>query len=194
MSVPNLKQTVEFVRASKPWDFTTASGLCAYASAVVAALHAVNPNFGHLVKNASQNHCVDSLGRRHGRDVTLYKSTGQVVDFIEKSDPSNNPGDHGVIWLVGPENEYPVSSWFAPVGTPPVDPTVPPDDLTPRVTALEMEVAANKLRMESINTRFDAESKENVTAHEAFVRKPLPDYIGTVRIFGFTFNIVSKPR
>lgn len=194
MSVPNFKHVIQQVKDSKPWDFTTAAGLCAYTQACIRALHAANPRFGNLVKSQAQNHCVDGLGRRHARDVALYKETGQIVDFIEKSDPSTNPDDHGVIWLVGPENEYPESSWFAPEGVtpgpvdppvdPPADPPVPP---VPSPNPLEPRLLLVENKLSALEARIDAESKENV-------KKPLPDYVGTIRIFGFSFNVVSRPR
>jgi hypothetical protein len=134
----------------------------------------------------------------------LYKPTGQIVDFISSAgfepDPSQPEPGNAVTWGVGPEGEYPESSWFAPEsgGTVPIPPVEPPVDptLAAKVAALEAQVAglaaqldtkADKVRVEAINTRFDNESKENV-------KKPLPDYVGSVRILGFTFNIVSRPR
>lgn len=193
MAVPNLEHVVQAVRDSKHWPFDTKEQLCAYTQACIKALHAVDPNFGNLEKAPAQNHCADSHGRLHATDVSLYKPTGQVVDFISSSGfgfPPDTPYDdqNAVAWHEGPEGEYPESKWFAPVGgSTPTDPTDP--DLEARVASLEEEVRnlkivvhQNKERMEAINDRFDAESKKNV-------QYPLPDYIG--RLFGIT--IVSRP-
>ena len=185
MSVPDLKYVVQQVRDSKPWPFRSKEQLCAYTQACITALHAVDKDFGNLRKIPAQNHCTDGEGRLHATDVALYKPTGQIIDFIgsagfEPDETLPEPGND-VVWSVGHEGEYPEDKWFAPVGTPPVV------DLEARVKSLEAEVAMNKTRMEDINTRFDNESKDNV-------KKPLPDYVGTVRVFGFSFNIVSKPR
>ena len=212
MAVPDLKHVVQAVRNAGPngqggpWPFRSKEQLCAYTQACIRALYAADSNFGNLKKVPAQNHCTDSQGRLHATDVALYKPTGQIIDFIASAgfepDPSKPEPGNGVTWGVGPEGEYPETSWFAPSnggstpGPGPVDPPPgpTPDPLEPRVVVLEAEltnlkaeVAANKTRMEAINTRFDGESNDNV-------KKPLPDYVGTVRIFGFSFNVVSKPR
>lgn len=210
MAVPDLKHVVQQVRNAGPngnggpWPFRSKAQLCAYTQACIRALHAVDPNFGNLRKIPAQNHCEDAQGNLHATDVALYKTTGQIIDFIASAgfepDPSLPEPGNGVTWGVGPEGEYGPEKWFAPgdaetnPGPGPVDPTPVPNPLEPRVLALEQDlqnlkavVEANKNRMEAINARFDAESLENV-------KKPLPDYVGTIRLLGFSFNVVSRPR
>ena len=198
MAIPDLKHVVQRVRDSKTWPFRSKADLCAYTHACIVALHEADPNFGNLEKAPAQNHCVDASGRRHATDVALYKTTGQIVDFISSAgfepDPSLPEPENAVSWHEGPENEYPQSMWYAPVGSVPgpVDPPPGPvpNPLEVRVATLEAQIASANLailqnaeRMEAINTRFDAESKDNV-------KKPLPDYVG--RLFGFT--VTSRPR
>lgn len=200
--IPDLQHVVQQVRDSKTWPFRSKEQLCAYTQACIKALHAADANFGNLVKSEGQNHCKDSQDRRHAVDVTLWKPTGQIVDFIASADFQPDPDlpepENNVAWTVGPEGEYPESSWFAPEagGVPPVDPPVDPvpNPLEARVAVLEAQIASANLailrnaeRMEAINTRFDDESKQNV-------KKPLPDYVGSVRIFGFNIRVVSKPQ
>lgn len=155
--VPDLKHIIAAVRNSKPWPFRSAADLCRYANACVVALHEEDPNFGHLEKSAGQSHCTDPLGRLTSRDVALYKSTGQIVDFILSAgfepDPSMPEPANAVAWGVGPEGEYGPEKWLMPVAegsTGPVDPEPEPEpephpepppppapNLEPRVTALE---------------------------------------------------------
>ena len=201
MAVPDLKHVVRAVRDSKRWPFRSKEQLCTYAQACIKALHKVDSNFGNLEKAPAQNHCVDASGRRHATDVAFYKPTGQAIDFIVSAgfEPDTNKlePENSVGWGVGPEGEYPESKWYAPVDdSDPIDPPLdlPPVSLDPRVVGLESEVvdlkakvAANAARIESINNRIDADSKENV-------KKPLPVYVGTIRILGFSFNLVSRPR
>lgn len=182
--IPNLRHIVQGVRDSRAWDFSSREALCAYSNAVVVALYEADPNFGHLLKTAAQNHCVDPHGRRHAVDVALYRVTGQIVDFIASAGVGS---PNAVTWQVGPEGEYSTSQWLLPVaGTAPTPGTPPPDapsDLAARFSRLEATVEMDRVRMEAINTRFDRESGANV-------KHPLPDYAATV--FGFT--ITSKPQ
>lgn len=107
---------VRAVRNSRAWDFRTREELARYNNAVVVALHAADPNWGHLSKSEAQNHSVDPLGRRHAVDAALYKANGQIVDFIGSAgfDP-DNPPPNPVAWSVGPEGEYGQDRWFSPV-------------------------------------------------------------------------------
>jgi len=181
MSVPNFQHVVQQVRDAQVWDFSTKAGLCAYGNAVVVALHGVDPNFGHLVKFAGQNHCVDPDGRLCAVDVTLYKATGQIVDFI-LSAGVGSPNE--VVWGVGPEGEYGPERWFAPVPSGPTPPgPPPPDPLEPRVVALELELT-------EILNQIGILNRQLADLDAAVVRKPLPDYTG--RLFGF--SITSRPK
>ena len=124
MSVPDLSYVVVQVRNSQDWNnFATEADLCAYCNAVVCELYLVDANFGHLRKDPGQTHCTDPVGNLSARDVTLYKPTGQVVDFIVSA--GFGPGvDNAVCWNPGPEGEYGPDKWFAPVngdGTDPED-------------------------------------------------------------------------
>lgn len=200
MAVPNLRHIVEQVRSSRPWPFRSKEQLCAYTNACVVALHNADPNFGHLVKTAAQNHCVDSLNRRHATDVALYRPTGQIVDFITSAgfepDPNKPEPPNSISWNVGPEGEYPTSSWFAPADsgtTPPPPPPPPNGDLEAKVAALQAEVNTlkavvenNRVRMEAINTRFDEEMKR------VYHHGELPEYSGRAPLFGGT--VISRPR
>jgi len=196
--LPDLKHVIQQVRDSKQWPFRSKEQLCAYTQACIRALHVVDANFGNLKKAETQNHCKDSLDRLHATDIALYKSTGQIVDFISSAgfepDLSKPEPENDVIWGVGPEGEYPETSWFAPLaGTPPVDPPVEPPvepptpSLEPRVAALEAQLVEILKQLGSINEGFAQLSTE-------VVRKPLPEYVGSFRILGFTVTIVSRPR
>jgi len=114
-TMPNLQYVVQQVRDSQAWDFTTKDGLCSYCNACVYALYQVDPGFGHLTKSDGQNHCVDPDGRNCATDVALYKPTGQICDFIVSAGFGTPPPPNDVCWFPGEMNEYPASSWFAPV-------------------------------------------------------------------------------
>ena len=204
--VPNLVTVVQQVRASKIWPFRSKEQLCAYTQAVIKALHATDSNFGNLVKSEGQNHCTDSQGRHHATDVALYKSTGQIVDFISSAgfepDLSKPEPGNDVTWGVGPEGEYPESSWFAPEpgGTVPIPPVEPPVDpsLAGRVTDLESRAGYHQSLIANLFKLHD-EVVSQITAINnqiatQVVLKPLPEYVGSFRIFGFNVTIVSRPR
>jgi hypothetical protein len=153
MSVPNLKAIVQQVRNSRAWDFTMKAGLCAYSNAVVVALHAADPRFIHLGKTASQNHCVDPLGRRHAVDAALFVETGQAMDFIENASfgllrPANN-----VTWgTKDPVGKYPPDRGFVPVGEvpppPEEEPELPPDPIPPPPSDLGTQMRLNAINLE----------------------------------------------
>lgn len=200
MSVPDLQHIVQAVRDSTAWDFTSKAGLCAYSNAVVNALYAEDSGFGHLTKSEAQNHCTDTLGRRHAVDVALYLNTGQVVDFIQSAGYGVPPPENAVSWNVGPENEYPPSSWFAPDGssTPPDPPPDPPDDseLEPRVEALEAQVqvlvAVNQSQsdiIEEITHQIGLLNTQLAQLDAATVKQPLPAYKGR----NWAGTVISNP-
>lgn len=202
MSVPNLQSVVQTVRDSRAWDFTTKTGLCAYSHAVVEALHAADANIGHLVKSEAQNHCTDAQGRRHAVDVALYRPTGQIIDFISSAGFGDPPPANAVTWTVGPEGEYPETSWFAPVpesGTTLHNPGMPPPstDLTQILTRLTLLESRANLFMDlasEITKQIGILNQQLANLDAAVVKQPLPDYEGTGRIFGFGFSVISRPR
>ena len=190
----NLQHIVQHVRDWGSWDFTTKAGLCAYSHAVIVELHSVDPNWGHLVKSEGQNHCVDPLGRNVAVDAALYKATGQIVDFIQGAGERPAGGGNEVAWQVGPEGEYPLSSWLEPVpggvSPPDVPPVVPG---TPPTLPLEtlMRFQAIDREIEALHALFQ-ELLDQMTLVNNYIAKPLPEYIGRAPLFGGT--VISKPR
>lgn len=213
MSVPNLKHVVQQVRDSQAWDFSTKEALCAYSNAVVMALHAADPNFGHLKKSAGQNHCTDPEGRFCAVDVALHKATGSVVDFIGSAG-INQPNP--VTWNVGPEGEYSTDKWFAPVpnlgttvpnpGTP--DPPLPdPADLVARrLVELQAELSATRLRVTMLESQSKTfhELAAEIATQIGIVNQQIADLSGKVGqeyegsgkvgFFGGSFTVVSRPK
>jgi len=187
--VPNLEYVVWQVRNSQSWDFTTKAGLCQYSNAVVEALYKTNNAFGHLSKTEAQNHCIDSLGRRHAVDVTLYLLTGQVVDFIASAGYGNPPPPNDVTWNEGPIGEYPASSWFSPVD----DDDPPSGNLEDRVTELEVDVEVLNAQVIGLQSQITELAHQISDMHQLFVVKPLPDYFGIGRLFGISIPVTSKP-
>lgn len=147
MAIPTLIAIVQVVRDSRQWDFSSDEGVCAFSHAVVVALHTANADFGHLRKRADQNHCVDPLGRNVAVDVTLYRPTGQVVDFIRNVGPGT---ENAVAWTVGPVNEYTVADWLAPVDREVLDERPAPGDREvshERLAPVDREVSDERLAL-----------------------------------------------
>jgi hypothetical protein len=82
VSMPNHRKIIEAVFYSRDWDIGSHEGLRDYTEAAVTALHAHDPNWGHLRKNPGQTQ-ID--GR--GEDSALYRvpeANGKLraVDFL----------------------------------------------------------------------------------------------------------------
>jgi hypothetical protein len=198
MSVPNLKHVVQQVRDAQAWDFSTKEALCAYSNAVVVALHAADPNFGHLKKSAGQNHCTDAEGRFCAVDVALYKPTGQVIDFIGSAG-INQPNP--VTWNVGPEGEYPADKWFAPVasGEPPAPTPIPEP-----APVVDLEPLRQRIQLLEARAAGFAEIAAEIVKQIGIVNQQIADlsgkvgqeYEGTGKVgfFGGSFTVVSRPK
>lgn len=204
MAVPNLQHVVQAVRDSQPWDFSTKEGLCAYGNAVVVALHAADPAFGHLLKDPGQTHCVDPDGRLCAVDVALHKPTGTVVDFILSAGVGS---ENKVVWGPGPAGEYGPDRWFAPIpnsGTPVPDPGTPQpaDGLELRVKLLEtrmaiaIEMASAALKETAITKQRAEAINDRLIAVDAAAIKELPEYVGSGRVgfWGGSFTVTSRPK
>jgi hypothetical protein len=132
----------------------------------------------------------------------LYRPTGQHVDFIvnagfepdlTKPEPANV-----VAWSEGPLNEYPPSSWFAPVSsnTPIPVPIPPGDTLENRVALLELQMSQQQAINQGLQSQITELAKQIADLHQLFVAKPLPEYEGrgSVGFFGGSFTVISRPR
>lgn len=126
---------VQLVRDRGGWDFRTKAGLCAYSNAVVVALHAADPAYGHLSKSEGQNHCVDPIGRNVAVDAAFYKPTGQAFDFIGSAGYGDPPPENKVWWgTEDPVGKYAPADWLEPVAGAPAPPPIvvaPPPVVTP---------------------------------------------------------------
>jgi hypothetical protein len=118
VSMPNHRKIIEAVFYSRDWDIGSHEGLRDYTEAAVTALHAHDPNWGHLRKNPGQTQ-ID--GR--GEDSALYRvpeANGKLraVDFLIDAQLSTaRPA-----WQPDPEPYYTASDWFAPLGRAPLPP------------------------------------------------------------------------
>lgn len=124
MSVPNHFSVVQEVYTKGLWhksvDLTTKQGCGEFTEAVVSALHAVDPNWGHFRKRPGQEQW-----NGHAVDAACYK-LGSGVDFIASS---QSPTAR-IHWLPYPDAP-PSPDWYF-TETPPVVvaplPTSPVDD------------------------------------------------------------------
>lgn len=199
MAIPNLAHIVHQVRASQNWPFRSKEQLCAYSHACIVAFYNTDPDFGKLRKISAQNHCVDSSGLLGAVDVALYKSTGQIVDFISSAgfepDLTKPEPPNLVTWRVGPENEYGPNDWFAPGN---VVPNPPSNELEQRISMLErqMNVLLN-VHVSGLQSQITELAHQIAELHQLFVSKAelkslLPEYEGRAPLFGGT--VISRPR
>lgn len=106
--VPNHLSVVEGVLATGQYDLKTHAGQAAFVDAVVLALHAHDPRWGHLIKRPGQTNI-----HGHGEDSALYKlpnSKAHAVDFIEGAGGPNPK----VGWGPDPIAHYKHSDWLDP--------------------------------------------------------------------------------
>lgn len=117
MSVPDYSNIVNAVKTNGNYNLETHDGCGIFCEAVVKALHSADPNFGHLKKTGAQNNY-----NGHALDVTLYRATGQTVDFVYSG---GDPGAHPS-WSVNEGDNYPADQfWIDPGGSVPVSPVSP---------------------------------------------------------------------
>jgi hypothetical protein len=141
MSVPNHFSVVQQVFAAGSWRLDTREGCGEFTEAVVSALHAVDPNWGHFRKRPGQEQW-----NGHAVDAACYR-LGSGVDFIASS---QSPTAR-INWLVYPDAP-PSPDWYAPetspvVVIPPVD--KPPDALPPDL-AVAFQLAKLSARLELV--------------------------------------------
>lgn len=105
MSTPNHAEIVNQVFARGGWTLSSKEGAGAFCEAVVSALHAVDPEWGHLKKSGAQNQF-----NGHAVDAALYRATGNTADFIYAA----GDADARPSWGVNEDDHYPASSWVAP--------------------------------------------------------------------------------
>jgi hypothetical protein len=131
MSLPNDFAIVQAVFNSRDWQIHTHAGLRDFTEAVVVALHAHDPNWGHLRKYGGQTNIE---GR--AEDSALYRvpeanGKRRSVDFVLDANASTaRPG-----WGPDTQARYAEADWYAPSGatstpTKPT-PTPPPPAVKP---------------------------------------------------------------
>lgn len=125
--IPDFREIPKQLFDSGAFDLHTEDGQAAYVDAVVSALHAKDPRFGHLRKKKGQTQI-----HGHGEDSALYLSDvpgqSQAVDFISGAGGTNpQPG-----WQVDAPS-YSYQDWIDPtlhgdrVTVQPVKPPYPGD-------------------------------------------------------------------
>jgi hypothetical protein len=127
MSVPNDFSIVEAVYKTGHYNLITHAGQAAFVDAAVLALHAHDPNWGHIKKKPGQTNI-----HGHAEDAAIYKladGTARAVDFIAGA----GGWTPTLYWNVG-EFVYKHSDWLdpadhdgeeAPQPQPPSQPTYP---------------------------------------------------------------------
>lgn len=188
MSIPNHYDIVHRLYLSREWTLTTPAGACAFTDAAVRALHAADPNWGHLRKTYPQNGCYASGSLTgHAIDAAMWLPTGQTVDFIVSA---GGPDARGIGWTVHEGDAYPPERWYAPQPAaaqpepppfvqPPPPPPAPSVDLTAVLNRLSQMDADIANALERLIARLD---KLEARPHPVYETKAGP------------FPIVSKPR
>lgn len=139
MSVPNDFAVVEGVYATGHYDLKTHAGHAAFVDASVLALHAHDPNWGHLKKKPGQTNI-----HGHGEDSALYKqpnNQAQAVDFIGGAGGPTPTLQWGV-------DTYPYThaDWMDPADHDGVDePPLPPAPQYPSYEELGGDEGAKKI-------------------------------------------------
>ena len=106
-TAPNMMGVLESVLASQTWNFASEqalNGRGAFMGVAVPAMHAVDPNFGHIQKRPGQN---QYLG--HAVDAFAYKcadgTTAEIYDCLT---------DTGLIWLFKSRTALNLAIWYFP--------------------------------------------------------------------------------
>lgn len=116
-------------------------------------------------------------------DYVVRKSDGQGFDMLGDAGGANIP-----TWQFG--DAFGPERWAPPISPETGISVADPPDTAPleaQVTALKLQLTEVLKQLSALNTGFKQLSEDAV-------RKPLPDYVGSFRVLGYTVNITSHPR
>ena len=171
--VPYYKPVVdEMFRATKH-NLRTQEGAGLFTEDVAARLFQMDPNIGHLRKQAPRTRCGNPA---HACDVLLYLATGQIIDILRDAGGPNV----GPTWNVGPFGEYGQPDWMGPavaepiippgVGQPGPTPVLPPAFPSAEILQKLDALSARVLQLEHRHEQTFQETLTRIAAVDERIR------------------------